>query len=70
MKIIPFITLLKYEGRIINIHSTYLPEFPGPMGLKMPGKLTSREWVTVTGSTVVLIQVKLLNKSVNVPRVG
>ncbi len=30
-------TLLAYEGRIINIHPAYLPEFPGAHGVRTAG---------------------------------
>ncbi|MDX5028688.1 phosphoribosylglycinamide formyltransferase, partial [Streptococcus suis] len=34
MKIVGETLLSAYEGRIINIHPTYLPEFPGAHGIK------------------------------------
>ncbi|MGF3085052.1 phosphoribosylglycinamide formyltransferase, partial [Streptococcus pyogenes] len=33
MKIVGETLLLAYEGRIINIHPAYLPEFPGAHGI-------------------------------------
>ncbi|MEW5562950.1 formyltransferase family protein, partial [Enterobacter asburiae] len=34
MKIVGETLLSAYEGRIINIHPAYLPEFPGAHGIK------------------------------------
>lgn len=34
MKIVGETLLAKYEGRIINIHPAYLPEFPGSRGIE------------------------------------
>lgn len=34
MKIVGTTLLAKYEGRIINIHPAYLPEFPGAHGIE------------------------------------
>ncbi|TCD45888.1 phosphoribosylglycinamide formyltransferase [Streptococcus sp. X16XC17] len=34
MKIVGLTLLATYEGRIINIHPAYLPEFPGAHGIK------------------------------------
>lgn len=48
MKIVSSTLLLAYEGRIINIHPAYLPEFPGAHGIEDAWKAgVSQSGVTV-----------------------
>ncbi len=70
MKIVGPTLLAKYEGRIINIHPAYLPEFPGAHGIEdaweadVPESGVTVHWVDSGVDTGQII------KQVRVPRLA
>jgi len=65
MKIVGPTLLAAYEGRIINIHPAYLPEFPGAHGIEDAWNAgVDQSGVTIHWWILVLIPVRLSNKSV------
>ena len=65
MKIVGPTLLAAYEGRIINIHPAYLPEFPGAHGIEDAWNAgVAESGVTITGWTLEWIQERSSNKYV------
>ena len=65
MKIVGPTLWLTYEGRIINIHPAYLPEFPGAHGIEDAWNADVAEsGVTIHWGFWVWTPVKSSNKSV------
>ena len=64
MKIVGPTLLAAYEGRIINIHPAYLPEFPGAHGIEDAWN-AGVDQSGVTGWILVWIPVRSSNKSVS-----
>ena len=66
MKIVSPTLLAAYEGRIINIHPAYLPEFPGAHGIEDAWNAgVDQSGVTIHWWILALIPVRSSNKSVS-----